>query len=205
MNITKHALPAYSLSRDGEWATIVVAPQVQDGRQGGLLMVESSFGNFAYSWSSCGMDFRKFLSKISLNYFAQKVRGHDAEVFDDEASSQAILHRLDQVRNAILAGEHPGLTLADIEIDLKEITAFCEEIHAFSAYPPQMIMAFEQLSLEHPDLFEGLPEYCIKTKLDPQVEQFWTTFWPALIHVLNEELAEACPDGKPVSRKPGVW
>lgn len=194
MKTSKETLPLYHFSENGEWASIGVLPSEipRDGgepRQGGLLMIHSSFGSFSHHWSSCGMDFRRFLGKIDVSYFASKVRGAEAEVFDPERTRTAVLALTEEIAEEVRSGEMPGVSLEDLDADLETLRDFADEIDA-EWTTSHFLNELATLSFDHAEVdFSFLGERVLHTRLDPQITQFWETFWPALNEVLATEMA----------------
>jgi len=214
MKTSKETLPLYHFSENGEWASIGVLPseisrEGQAPRQGGLLMIHSSFGSFSHHWSSCGMDFRRFLGKIDVSYFASKVRGAEAEVFDPERTRTAVLALAEEIAEEVRSGEIPGVAPEDLEADLETLRDFADEIEE-GWTTSHFLNELATLSFDHAEVdFSSLGERVLHTRLDPQIAQFWATFWPALIEELSDEMAaemateQVCDDADkpaPISR-----
>lgn len=194
MKTSKETLPLYHFSENGEWASIGVLPRefTREGQApsyGGLLMIHSSFGCFSYYWSSCSMDFRRFLGKIDVNYFAPKVRGAEAEVFDPERTRTAVLALAEEFAEEARSGELPGVSLDDLKEDLETLRYFADEIEE-GWTTSHFLNELATLSFDHAEVdCSSLGERVLHTRLDPQITQFWETFWPALNEVLATEMA----------------
>lgn len=147
-------------------------------------MIHSSFGSFSHHWSSCGMDFRRFLGKIDVSYFASKVRGAEAEVFDPERTRKAVLALAEEIAEEVRSGEMSCVALEDldVDVDLDTLRDFADEIDA-GWTTSHFLNELAEID------FSFLGERALHTRLDPQITQFWETFWPALNEVLATEMA----------------
>lgn len=184
--ITKTVMDCYRLRNNGEWATICVhAYEVPDLgadrlRQGGEVLIYSSYGSFAYHWSHCGMPFREFLTTISRDYTMCKFLGLGMKEFDREASIKA-------VKATILRDRREGSLTHEQARDLWEDTQWLDECETSEGF----VYAYnEGIYLRKWDA-EGY-EF-IHTKEKGYIEHFWKEIWEPFIACLKQEIEDAKP------------
>jgi hypothetical protein len=125
----------------------------------GLVILRTGFGTFSYSWTHRGpLAIAAFLAKLSPEYLAKKLLGHNAYQIDHDATVAAIKHEILSLRSA----------------DCLTRESAREEWNILKGYDPLFNQDFrwwmDETSLDDPG------EYS-RTKLSEDFEQFWTSIW----------------------------
>lgn len=170
----------YSVSKDGEWATICIR-QTKNDYNGGEILIHSSYGSWGYSWGNIGVrDFREFLSKIDYHYFWKKLDEDLGECFDCDRT-------VNEIKKLILRNrrnDNIGNIIARNHFD--EILSF-EKFHG----PHKDGNAFySTMSEYYSDLFEYIvsDDPPTVTKKKQECDWFWKTLWSEFIEEMKKEL-----------------
>ena len=171
MRITTKLMKCYEINNNGEWATVVL----ELGDKSAKVIAHSSYGEYAYTWTSTGVNPIGFLKKISFDYAMTKFRGR-YEIYDREAQDIYLKSEINEY------AKREG-----IEEELKEDYLAQAEDASKDATNANSFM----LLLERTDLIGVLYEgdySCvdIKTKTDPQCLGFWNEIWVPLMDSIKE-------------------
>lgn len=194
MSVRKSNCEKYTIYADGEFAVICVdahetAPlsDPEAKKYGGQILVHSSFGSFAYSWSNCGAPFKEFLPKLEFHYFAQKMKGHQAYVFDGVGTLAQVKDQLIVLFNeGSLDGADVKVLADDLDMFSYELTSSVEEFMATMAHLESRHSDVKNANL----VFADAASY-LRNKADPAIVSFWTLLWPQFINALKAETAAA--------------
>ncbi|MGR5367025.1 hypothetical protein [Photobacterium damselae] len=140
-------------------------------------MINSEYGAFAYNWSTCGCEPKRFLIEIDFDYCMRKLTNDSHYIEDYKSYPQ-------QVENRIIAALHDGrVTDDEAEDALRDLLD--TEYDRGDLY-------FKEL-MEH-ELFDeifGSSEYLPNAKIiDPNCVNFWEKVWLPFIEQLKVELDE---------------
>lgn len=171
-----------------EWATIVLFGWQAIGNDGtprecGEILVNSSFGQWAYSWGHMGMPFKRFLLKAECHYVAGKFMGVDAYKFDGELTVRELRKRLLRYRQKGQLNKDEARQLWDYieerEFELESST------HDFVGAMQQA--ETELVATKAVRRFVQEPWEHLATSLDIQFAGFWREVWPVFLEQLKAE------------------
>lgn len=181
MSVTKNKIDCYRVRNGHEWATIAIqgwrSGEGDHVREGGEILVNSTFGQWATSWGHMGSPIRKFLLRINDDYLMQRFLGVEADVFDGEATLLAWKRELARARRA------RELT-ADQFQQIWDDTSFDPAGNA-DVFWHRVLAA--QPSDCHSSLFDEPWTLTIK-RTNPQAVGFFREIWPEFREQLQSEL-----------------
>lgn len=186
MTVHKDTAELYRIrSKSGEWATIALTDFETEGesgkRYGGEIMIQSTFGNFAYYWSHCGVPFKQSLQKMDFGYFMNKAYGPNYRVFDGSGTFRSILERVIDLRRE---GRLTKQEARDLFLGFKESQEEAEaSLHDFVRVVQEVV---ELLPASKMRYFSEPWEYEVKEH-DPRLQGFWKEIWPEFIAQLASE------------------
>lgn len=153
----------------GYWADITLDSQGTKGR----INVASDFGNFSYFWGACGVGFKEFLTRLNIEYAADKFNMDRSFSLKSTLASYKKSLQESMVVNALSKD-----SARDIFNEIEELSD-CSNLEEFVArtWNQRKLMNF----------FDGTPEICYQ--ISPQFQKFWTTIWPIFIDRLHAEIA----------------
>jgi hypothetical protein len=157
-------------SEEGEgWAVIVIDTDI------GFFATVSDWGNYAYTWTHPGAEFRQFLARLTPDYLYKKLlHGQKSEVFDGEATTACIKEaiRLKDVAHT----EEKGRSWKRHNAELRSVEKFAPmaEEQDFQAWQ-------SETTLDEPWQYR-----C--TRPEPQAMSFCTKVWPRFKLLLEAEL-----------------
>ncbi|MEG0797064.1 MAG: hypothetical protein RR397_11270 [Odoribacter sp.] len=172
-SITKSTVEQYKIRHTSRmyWADIVL----DSGNECGRLQIASDYGSWQNYWSSCGCSFKKFLPKIDMQYFAEKVGENDW--FDIDATRARIYQDIKCARK-------------DREIGAKEGKEICEEVkRVFSSVGCRM--DYEHFIFDSKIIWNFYQEPCsipLETDVSPQFKRFYNEAWQCFIEQLKQEI-----------------
>lgn len=153
-------------SQPGEWADAFV----REWPRGGSISIQSSFGDFAYTWTSIGSDtFRAFLRSLDFDYFMGKASAKDFREFDLDLTVRAIRDNLLEARRQGDMSREEARTCWS-EID-DEISHWGD--HEFHARFPDT----EIVKLLYSHDPSAAP---LRSRVNVQCQRFWQDLWPVL-------------------------
>ena len=174
-----------------EWATIVLfgwQATRNDGtpRECGEILINSGFGQWAYSWGHLGVPFKRFLLKAERGYIATKFMAADAHKFDGQLTVRELRLRLLRWRKEGQLNKDEARQLWDYieqnEFELESST------HDFVGAMQQA--ETELISTKAIIRFLQEPWEHIATSLDIQFAGFWREVWPVFLDQLRSEIEE---------------
>lgn len=194
MTVRKDTAEIYRIrSNGGEWATIALTNYESHGesgmRYGGEIMILSTFGNFAYHWSHCGVPFKQSLQKMDFSYFMNKAHGPNYRIYDGPGTFQYLLTRVFNLRRE---GQLTKQEARDLYIAFKASRDEAET--SLNDFVRVVLEETEILPAKKQRYFEEPYEYEVQRQ-DPQLLGFWKEIWPEFV----KELAAESPI--PVMRK----
>ena len=183
----------YRIRATHEWATIVVFGWQATGNDGtprecGEVLVNSSFGQWAYSWGHMGVSVKRFLIGAERGYMAGKFMAADAYKLDGPLSVRELRARIIAWRKCDDFTKIEARTawdyLEEREVELEANTH--DFVGAMQQAETELVMSrglrrFFQEPWEH-----------LQTSLDIQFQGFWREIWPVFVAALRREL-EASP------------
>lgn len=183
--------------RGGEWANITLRcwdnpPHAGTSRTEmyycGEIVIHSSHGNWANTWTACGEPFKQFLLDVEFDYIFGKFMGNNLHRFDGPATVK-------QIRQDILTRRRHGeLTKFEakevwdaVDFDLERLEA---DEHS---YGHTMLYIPNELVSTHPmrDYFADPSGWPRSTHYDRAASNFWRDLWPLFTEALRMELEES--------------
>jgi hypothetical protein len=106
VSVSRETMDCYRVRAKGEWATICVrewevkndALTSEKVRYCGEILIHSTFGSWANSWTHCGCRFKKFLTFADFDYLFTKFMGGNLHTFDGEKSLKSLRKRVIEFR-----------------------------------------------------------------------------------------------------------
>lgn len=191
MTVTKTTREAYEIWKDHEYATITL--KCWDRPVGeketyycGEIMINSSFGSWANTWTACASPFKKFLIRLDFGYFFSKLAGTSLEKFDGEASVKEMFKILIERRKSFSMSRLEARE-AWQELEFDKGTAESDE----RSFGDAMMAVAQALGEHHPmhDDFADPSGWPKVTKPDCQAVGFWEKIWPEFVAELKKEIA----------------
>lgn len=163
-------------SGTGEWADAFV----REWPRGGSISIQSSFGDFAYTWTSIGSDtFRTFLRSLNFEYFMGKACPKDFREFDLDLTVQGIRENLLKARRqGDLSKEDARTCWSEIE---EEISGWGDQ--EFHGRIPET----EIVKLLYGQDPSAVP---LRSRVNVQCQRFWQEIWPVLCDAWQVPAAE---------------
>jgi hypothetical protein len=171
----------YSVHGDhGVWATIALRdyqrPNNKDDMlNGGEILINSDYGNYAYSWGNMGSPLKAFLCRINRSYVIDKLTNGDDTEFDFDASLAAARKEIRRMRKT------HEITRAAAQEAMEDLPSQDDGQDEFIRQVWQM------------DLFTDgdPPSFFVRTRERPQITGFYDHVWTPFIAHLRTELADA--------------
>jgi hypothetical protein len=169
----------YSVRGDhGVWATIALRDYERPNNtgerlHGGEILINSDFGEYAYSWGNMGSPLKQFLCRIGRNYVIDKfTNGRDTE-FDFDASLAAVKKEIRSMRR-------------EREITRAEARDAMDDLPSEDEGKDQFLR-----ELWNMDLFtDGDPPFEFLLERErPQITGFYKHVWTPFVEHLRAELA----------------
>lgn len=171
-----------------EWATIVLFGWQGTGnddtpRECGEILINSGFGQWAFSWGHLGMPFKHFLLKAECHYVAGKFMGIDAYKFDGPLTLRELRKRLLRWRREGQLDKIEARTLwvymaerdDELEISENNFVAVMQEAET------------ELVATKAVRRFVQEPWERLASSLDNQFAGFWREIWPVFLEQLRSE------------------
>ena len=175
--VTVTAATVYRVRGDNyEWAEAAV----REWPKGGSISIQSSFGNFANTWTAIGSDtFTEFLRSLDFDYFMRKARPDDYEEFD-------LALTLAEIRKYLLGARRQAyLSKANARTCWDEIAEMADwgeqEWH-------HRVQHTETLGLLFCNDPSSIPT---RRRKNIQCQRFWEEIWPALCEAWKSHEAVA--------------
>jgi hypothetical protein len=162
----------------GAWATIALRdyqrPNNRDDMlNGGEILINSDFGNYAYSWGNMGSPLKQFLCRINRSYVIDKFTNGDDTEFDFDASLAAVKKDIRKQRKSheiTRAAAHEAMEALPSQDDGQD----------------QFIRQLWEMEL----FTDGdPPTEFVRTRERPQITGFYEHIWTPFIAHLREEIA----------------
>ncbi len=194
MSITKTTdAEVYRIWKDHEWATIMLRcwsrmANVGTPHEGiyycGEILIHSSYGAWANTWTACGSPFKRFLMKADFDYVFTKFMGTDLEVWDGEGSVKNLRRKLIEARQ-----------IGDLRRE--DARAFWDEIEGSESELESSQRDFfeccyrmrSDLCIDAVDDILSEPWELTTTQHDHQAVGFWRELWPEFTQALRAEVA----------------
>ena len=166
--VEKDIAEVFKLRVGYEWANITI--RHNDPKGFGEIGIISSYGSWGNSWGAAGENFKDFLCRIDIHYFAGKIG--TSKWFDIDKT-------IGMYKTLIRENREIGQITTEQESDALESLEYlndCATAQEFCA----MVFADDSLSC----LYDGSPDYC--TDIEPQFRHFWDTLWVPFRKYLSE-------------------
>ena len=162
----------------GLWATIAIRGWERQGAgemlQGGEILINSDYGNFASQWGNLGMPMKQFLATVGRDYLLRNLAGLSLYEFDFDAS-------VARVKREVIRDRKDGALDHD------------EARNAWNAIPAENrgkdLFIHELLTC---DAFGDEPWHFCEDRERPALVHFYADVWlPFAEHLASELLTEA--------------
>lgn len=171
--VNKTTAERYDIRIGYDWGTFIVDTD-------GSLLINSSYGNWAYGWGNHGREsFKHFLIEMQkdISYLIMKLNGGKKEYFKLEETIQ-------EVKKDIIT-ERKNFSIS--KEDARDLYNFVKE---------DLEETYDQTHFEVKIYESGLMDKVyfdyhsipLRTEVDPSLRRFIDLFWPVLISTLNQEL-----------------
>lgn len=172
--VSKSNIESYLIRNGSDWGEIAISIREETVN----VMVNSSYGHYAYYWCACGMNPKAFLCKINKGYTLQKLtHGKETEIDEDKC--------LDQIKQAIIDTRRTGDLTADQAREAWDgMVGVWEDRNGYDIAMGHLIDSkyFEQVFGD----YEALPS---ARRLKPECEFFWEKIWMPFVEELKQELS----------------
>lgn len=194
-SVTRSTMETYHIQHQGEWATIAVKGWQATGndntpREIGEILINSSYGAWAYQWGHLGLPFKNWLAKTEdSRYIAEKFLGTKARVFDGEKTVRELRRRLIEWRRQ-----------GDLDKDAaRAIWGWIEEYESElessdHEFCDRMFSGPRDCECERnrkASRFFEEPWEHMATSMDRSFASFWRVIWPVFQQELQRELMPA--------------
>lgn len=203
MKVTRsNDMEVYRVRHQHEWATICVQGWQATGIDGqpreiGEILINSSYGAWAYQWGHLGQPFKQWLAEADdPGYIAGKFLGAKAYTFDGEKTVRGLRRSLLEKRrqgDIIKADARAIWEFIDEHDSEMESSAdmFCERMFncmSQADWPPRNGWYSDAAPERGARHFLEEPWERTCTSLDRQFAGFWKTIWPVFAEQLRAEL-----------------
>lgn len=175
--VTKSTVESYKIrfNKIGYWADI----NIDSGERSGRIQIASDFGDWQYYWGACGKSFKEFLTKLNIEYCADKFGC--GRWFDHAKTITSWKEYLFEQRRNDYVSQKDARTIYE---QIKELED-CDEQNVFNA------LVWEKHELM--ELFDHNPDIC--HDVNPLFKRFWNEIWkPVFVEALKNELTETVPE-----------
>lgn len=162
----------------GVWATIALRDyerpnNVGDMLHGGEILINSDFGEYAYSWGNMGSPLKQFLCRIGRDYVIDKFTNGKDQEFDFDASIAAAKKEIERMR-------------ADCEITNTAAREATDDLPTDNVSQDDFIRRVWDL-----ELFANgdPPSWLVCTRECPQITGFYKYVWTPFVEHLRTEIA----------------
>ena len=171
----------YSLRNSGTWAWASIALRdyqrpnnTGEVLHGGEILINSDFGNYAYSWGNLGSPLKQALCGMDRSYVIKKFTNDDSTEFDFDASLKAAKQDIRRSRK-----EH--------EITRAAAQEAMDDLPGQDDGQDQFIRRLWDM-----DLYKDgdPPTWCIRKRERPQITGFYEHVWIPFIAHLRTEIAQ---------------
>ncbi len=179
--------------QDWEWATIAICAWTRPGndgkpREGGDILIHSSYGSWAYQWGHLGLPFKQWLAKTTdADYLCTKFLGTKADVFSGELTVQALREDLLKMRREGSFGKKSAREIWDW-IEDHEATLMSSGHDFVECMNGGLIDCHMHVPGTHTDFFDD-PWERFRTTMDHGFAGFWRELWPIFQTQLRTELS----------------
>jgi len=193
----------YRVRADGEWATIVLfgweRPDGARTRHAGEILIHSSFGSWANSWSNCGSSIQEFIAQVDFQYLFLKFMGDKLYVYDGEGTYLNVLRKIRHARREAVFTKDMARFIYGHVVDAKheifsslnEMVEVMREGHRLACEEMFGADAFDNIcNVRALDNWFEEPWEMRARKYDEQPAGFWRELWPAYKAQLQQELKE---------------
>jgi hypothetical protein len=196
MPVAKTMRECYEVRENHEWANITMScwenPPSKDSKRGmyycGEIVINSSFGAWANTWTACGVPFKQFLASAGFDYLFTKFIGNKLDCFDGDASFEQIKKDVIERRKSGSLDKDEARDAWNGLMDEQErMTSGSEESYGYAMWD-----VGSRLDKGHPmrDYFNDPSGWPKATHYDRQAEGFWRELWPSFKNELKAEMLE---------------
>jgi hypothetical protein len=173
MQIIKKTAEVYELRNGFEWGHIAI---IQTGPESVDVVINSDYGSYAYFWTHCGKDPKKFLCKIDMHYAMNKFT--NGKMYEPDPDKYS-----DQIKRTIINLRRDGdLNEQDARDAWDELLEIVEEYHKGDILFHKLVYSdwFEKVFKD----YDGLPN---AKRIKSEVSGFWEKIWIPFIDELKNE------------------
>lgn len=194
MSCTKTtAAEVYAVRKDHEWATIMLRCWSRPANVGtphegtyycGEILIHSTFGAWANTWTACGEPFKAFLIDAEFDYVFTKFMGTRLQVWDGEGSVKSLRGRLLDYRKwGDLTKDEARALWDEIEANEAELET---SSHDFVECAYRIASDLDMRGVRR---LLSEPWELTTTQHDHQAVGFWRELWPEFVATLRAEVA----------------
>lgn len=174
-----HDTQVISVKNAGEYATFYLRTGKEENYQWANLVIDSSFGTYSHYWSSMGKPARQFLKQISFDYWATKLFGGKADMFDVDKTIKELYKQINQKRRELYFDKRHARRLRDMAASLYD---FDSDVNYFvQNYHDTELPAY---------VSEDCP---IRNSPNCQAVGLWEKLWPEYLEMLESEYQRLNP------------
>jgi hypothetical protein len=174
VDISKSKAERYLIRSSGDWAYIYIEHYHTTlyNDNVGIISINSSFGNYGYSFGAVGNDFKKFLIDCDIHYLTQKISDNNNIVFDFDKTIRNFKYTLLERRGYTQYSKEQARYMYNFfnQMDPCDKDVLLEKI-----------LSNKQIEWEEPWEWLG-------TILDPKLRKFWEKLWLPFIEELKKEV-----------------
>ena len=169
LTLTKSTVECYKIrsSKNSNWADITIDSNGSTGR----IQIASDYGDWQRYWGACGSSFKEFLTKLNIEYAADKF-GAD-NYFDLDKTINSLKSQIEEFCESESADIKQEL-LNELKILEKESSCKEEFVHKMWDSPKLLEMT------------DNSPDLCMS--ITPLFKRFWDEMWPTFIQELKNEI-----------------
>lgn len=197
--VTKTKMDAYTVRADHEYALIALrewSRPVNDGANTyycGDILIHSSFGSWAHTWTACGVPFREFLTDIEFGYAFGKFMGASLYVYDGESTVRELRKQILVKRQCdeLTKGQARALWYEVDSNEAEMLTSdrdFCEAVWRIK----EELSDNDANKITRGHALRGIfdePYEWTQTSADRSAKNFWDKLWTVFRSELQRELA----------------
>lgn len=196
--VTKSVMETYTISANHEHATIALrcwsrTVKRHDGKPDGTyycgeVLINSSFGSWANTWTACGFPFKEFLAAAGFDYLFTKFMGSKLERHDGEGTLKELRRDILQQRRENRLDCAQAREVWDA-VDWERDRIESDETSCGYA----LLEVASRIGDRHPmrDYFADPSGWPRITRPDCQAAGFWRELWPHFVAELEREKAAA--------------
>lgn len=178
VTVSKSTVESYKVRglQWGGWADVFI----DDNGKRGTISITSDYGDWTYSWSSCGVTFKEFLCQLNISYTAGKFGCSNHFQLDETVKGW---------KKRVLEARRQE----DIDENLaRELWGEINEVEYESDGSSKGIEHMLYHSKELLSFLDYSPDF--STTIDPGFKAFWERVWPHVTTAFKAEQKASTPE-----------